>query len=123
VCNFIADCVQSVVRAITVTDILDGRVSMPFSNPTSWKATQQDCSSLRRTYAHLAQGTRPTKKMTNIKDIKRYLRVVTLSRDGLIVVNKRDPFAQKRQLIVIPNHVVPGLLTALHLRLQHPTKS
>ena len=29
---------------------------------------------LRCTYAHLMQGTRPSKKLTSVKDVKRYLR-------------------------------------------------
>ena len=38
------------------------------------------------THAHLTQGTRPFKKLTNIKDVKRYLNVATIASDGLLVV-------------------------------------
>lgn len=123
VCTFIAESEEATVRGVTVTDILEGKTSMPFMNPTSWKTTQQDCPSLRRTFSHLSQGTRPTKKMTNIKDVKRYLRVATIGQDGILVVKHRDPFTQTRNLIVVPRHVISGLLTALHLRLQHPSKT
>lgn len=123
VCMFIAENEEATIRSVTVTDILEGKTSMPFMNSTTWKTTQQDCPSLRRTFSHLSQGTRPTKKMTKIKDVKRYLRVATIGNEGILVVKHRDPFTQTRNLIVVPRHVLPGLLTALHLRLQHPSKT
>ena len=46
----------------------------------------------------------------------------TLARDGLIVVRHDMPFAPSRELIVVPRQVLDGLLTALHLKLSHPTK-
>ena len=62
-------------------------------------------------------------KNNKINDVKHYFNIVTMSRDGLVVVKKTKPFAKPRELIVIPRAVAPGLLTALHLRLDHPTKS
>ena len=72
--------------------------------------------------AHLEQGTRPSKKLTNVRDVKRYLSSTTLARDGVIVVRHDMPFAPSRELIVVPRQVLDGLLTALHLKLSHPTK-
>ena len=123
ICKFIADTEQSVIMSVTVSDILTGKYQMPFTNTVSWKRTQQDCPALRRAFAHLSQGTRPGKKATNIKDIKRYLQVSTLSREGLLVVKASFPFAPTRLLSVVPRHVLAGLLTSLHLQLQHPTAS
>lgn len=123
VCSFISECQQAAIHAVTVSDVLEGKAPLPFANPTAWKVAQQDCPALRRTYSHLFQGTRPTKKMTNIKDVKRYLRVASMSNDGVLVVRQTTPFAPTKNLIIIPRQVLPGILTALHLRLQHPTKS
>jgi hypothetical protein len=123
ICKFILDSEHAAVYNVTVSDVIDGRQSMPFTNTTSWKTTQQDCPALRRTYAHLSQGTRPGKKATNIRDIKRYLRVATLGREGLLVVKQTLPFMPTRHLTIVPRHILPGLLTALHLRLQHPSAS
>lgn len=79
---------------------------------------------LRRTYSHLSQGARPTRKMTNIKNVKRHLRVAVLSHDMMEqLLSNIDPFTQTRDLIVVPRHVLPGLLTALHLHLEHPSKT
>jgi hypothetical protein len=123
VCKFIDQSETAVVREISVSDVIDGSLSMPFTNRSSWKTSQQDCPSLRRTFAHLSQATRPSKKVTNIRDVKRYLQVATLGHDGLVVVKQSAPFTAQRELIIIPRHVLAGILTALHLRLSHPTKS
>ena len=108
---------------VIVGDILQNKCPTPFTSRPSWKRSQQDCGALKRTFAHLSQGTRPSKKSKRMSDVKRYLNVATLSRDGLLVVKKSQPFMRTRDLIVIPRSVLPGLLTALHLRLQHPSKS
>ena len=123
ICTFIKDSANATVFRMTVDDVLERKVPMPFITKPAWKATQQDCPSLRRTYAHLAQGTRPNPKANNIRDVKRYLRDCTLGRDGLLVVRKEAPFAPALDLIAVPQHIVSGLITALHLRMQHPTKS
>ena len=121
VCQFIADTEDSVVRATSVQDVLDGTVRMPFTNRSAWLATQQDCPDLRRVHSHLVQGTRPSKKMTRIPDVKRYLRDVTVASDGLLIVREARPFQPTRERIVIPRAVLNGLLTATHLRFNHPS--
>ena len=123
ICRFIHNSATVTVHKLCISDILDGKFNMPFLSRTAWKATQQDCPSLRRTYAHLAQGTRPNRKNTTIKLVKRYLRVATLSPDGLLVVKKDIPFTQTRSLIIVPQHALAGLLNALHFKLQHPSKT
>ena len=70
----------------------------------------------------MKQGTRPSKKLTNIKDVKRYLSVATIVKDGLLVVPRNDPLSPTRELIIVPRSVAHGLVTALHLKLDHPSK-
>jgi len=126
ICAFIADTFDSSqfsINNISILDVTEGRVTMPYTNSFAWKQPQQDCSDLRRTYSHLSQGTRPSKKMTKIKDVKRYLRVASIGRNGILVVKQVMPFAPTRNLIIIPRNILHGMLTALHLRFQHPTKS
>lgn len=123
VCKFVEENQNAAVYSVAISDVINGQQAMPFTNSTSWKATQQDCTSLRRAYAHLSQGTRPGKKATNIKDVKRYLRFATLNRDGLLVKKQTHPFMQTRELIIVPRHMLHGLLTALHLRFQHPSST
>ena len=95
---------------------------MPFINRPAWISLQADCQDLRRCHAHLKQGTRPSKKLTNIKDTKRYSQNCLISRDGLLVVPHQEAFAPVKERIVVPRKVLPGLLTALHIKLVHPTQ-
>ena len=121
VCTFSRALDDSIVRSVTVKDILDGSAHIPFASRKAWIDTQHECRDLRRTRAQLLQGTRPTKKETTIRSIKRYLNTVEIAHDGLIVVKHPSKLSQVKELIVVPETVLPGLLTALHLRLNHPS--
>ena len=122
ICSFIIQTEDSVVRPVSVQDIVDKMTKLPFTTRSSWIDIQSDCSDLRRTHAHLKQGTRPSKKVTNAKDVKRYLAVATIAKDGLLVVPRNDPLSPSRELIIVPRSVLHGLVTALHLKLDHPSK-
>ena len=97
VCSFITRTSNSVVRAISVQDILKGNVRLPFTSRPTWLAVQSECPDLRRTHAQLVQGTRPSKKLTNIKDVKRYLQVASVTDDGLLVVRRHEPLSPSRE--------------------------
>ena len=122
ICRFIAELEDSVVRSISVSEVLEGSVRMPFTNRAAWQATQLECPHLRRTHLHLSQGTRPSKKATKIIDVKRYLQDVVIATDGVLVVKDHPPFQPPRDRIVVPRIVLDGLLTALHIRFSHPSK-
>ena len=122
ICKFVSELSDSVVNQITVEDVLSGASRLPFLNKTAWLSAQHDSQVLRRVYAHLTQGTRPSKKAKNIRDVKRYLSICTLDSNGLIIVRKPDPFVHQKDLIVVPHEVLPGLLTALHIQFNHPTR-
>ena len=77
---------------------------------------------MRRTRAHLKQGTRLSRKLTNLGNVKRYLRIATIASDGLLVVRQQNPLSHTREWIIIPRDLCDGLFTALHLLLGHPTK-
>ncbi|KAJ8412433.1 hypothetical protein AAFF_G00127690 [Aldrovandia affinis] len=121
VCTFIRTTADSVVRQVTAEGVMRGAQKLPFTNRSAWLALQSECSDLRRTCAHLHQGTRPSKRLTNIRDVKRYLNVTTVSRDGLLVVRRHTPLAASTDCIVVPRAVLDGLLTSLHIKLDHPT--
>ena len=120
ICKFVEEMESSTVRAVSVDEILSGTARMPFTNINAWKSAQHDCYDLRRTYAHLTQGTQPSKKTRNIRDIRRYLQKCSVSNQRLIIVRKPDPFRNQRDLIVVPMGIIHGLVTALHLHFQHP---
>ena len=69
----------------------------------------------------LPLGTRPSKKTTNVRDVKRYLNVTNISADGLLIVKRNDPLCPTRECLVVQRQVLDGPLTALHLQLSHPT--
>ena len=123
VCRFIADSESSVVRKTTIEDVLSRHVNVPYTTRSSWHALQRDCPDLRRVHAYLSQGTRPTHKAPKITNVKRYLRKLTIGKDGLLVVSQTVPFLPTRDLIVVPQHVLPGILTSLHLHFNHPSTS
>lgn len=121
VCSFAQSIENSVVRNVSSQDILTGKVKLPFTNRKSWQTNQMECPDLRRVKAQLSQGTRPSKKQTKVSDIKRYLNTVTVSSDGLLVVSRCEPLGKDRELIVVPRALLEGLLTALHIKLNHPS--
>ena len=121
ICFFILRSEDSVVRASSVQDVLDGCCRLPFTSRPVWLALQSECPDLRCTRTHLVQGTRPFKRVTSIKDVKRYLNVASVASDGLFVVRRNEPLVPSRECIIVPRQALDGVLTALHLRLNHPS--
>ena len=113
---------STVVHTLSVSDVMEGSLKMPFTSRVAWLATQQECPDLRRTHSHLTQGTRPSKKLTKIPDVKRYLKDVSVARDGLLVVLDLQPFQPPRERIVVPCTILDGLLTAMYILFNHPLK-
>ena len=122
ICSFITQLEDSVVRSVHVQDIIDNQTPLLFTTKSAWLAIQTDCPDLRRTHAHLKQGTRPSNKTTNIKDVKRYLSVPSIARDGMLVVRRNGPLVPSIELIIVPHSVLHGLVTALHIKLDHPSR-
>ncbi|KAK3719574.1 hypothetical protein QZH41_006796 [Actinostola sp. cb2023] len=122
VCSFIKQTEDSVIGHLSVEDVLKGTSKLPFTSRAAWQSIQAECADLRRTHAHLTQGIRPSKKLTNIKDIKRYSSIATIASDGLLIVQGNEPLSPPRQRIVVPRQVLEGLLTALHIKLEHPSR-
>ncbi|KAK3717086.1 hypothetical protein QZH41_000446 [Actinostola sp. cb2023] len=122
VCSFIKQTEDSVIGHLSVEYVLKGTSKLPFTSRAAWQSIQAECADLRRTHAHLTQGIRPSKKLTNIKDIKRYSSIATIASDGLLIVQGNEPLSPPRQRIVVPRQVLEGLLTALHIKLEHPSR-
>ena len=119
VCKFINDADQVAVRAVSVDTILSGQYDAPYANRSAWKLLQAECSDLRRVHAHLSKGTKPADKRTNATAIKRYLNDVVIARDGVLVVIRSELYHPRKELIVVPKHLLNGLLTSIHLQLNH----
>ena len=122
ICEFVRDTSDSVVNAVTVTDVLDGTARVPFYNKSAWRSAQQNCPDLRKTHTYLINGTRPSKKVKNIRSVRRYLEVCSVDNtNDLLVVRKSDPYMHQRDMIVVPADILRGFLTALHLYFNHAT--
>ena len=122
ICTFVHNIEHSVVRGVSIQDILDNKSSLPFSTRSAWLQIQSDCPDLRRVHAHLKQGTRPSKKLTNVREVKSYLDCTSIAKDGVLVVKRSQPFVPVIEATVEPRSLVDGLLTALHIKLNHPSR-
>ena len=63
ICNFVHEMEDSVVRNVSIHDILNSKSNLPFTTRSAWQQIQHDCPVLRRVHAHLNQGTRASKKL------------------------------------------------------------
>ena len=123
VCKFVHDLAEQPVRRLTVSDVFDGNVRMPFTNRQSWLASQRECPDLRKVFTFLSTGVRPRKKENKMRDVKTYLQKAVIASDGLLVVRDILPFNINCERIVVPRKFILGLLTAIHLRFGHPTSN
>ena len=123
VCHFVSDQMDLAVTAISVDDIESGTAKMPFYNIAAWKQAQKQDQDLKRCYAQLSAGTRPGKKEKGLKLLRRYLQIASISESGLLVHRKTNPFGRDYELIIVPQVLVSGLMSALHMQLSHPKKT
>lgn len=72
---------------------------------------------MRRTHGHLKEGDRHS----NVADVKRYLNVATIDRDGLLVFKRFNPLQPSSVLIIVLCGVINGPVNALHIRFDHPS--
>ena len=95
---------------------------LPFTTRSAWVDNHSACPHLCRTHAHLKLEARLPKKLTNIKDVKRYISVSSIAKDNLLIVHRHDPLVPSTELIIVPCSVLDGLVTVLHIKLNHPSK-
>ena len=63
------------------------------------------------------------KNLTNVRDMKRYLQHAVIAKDGLLVVTRNVQFHPTQECIIVPRSVLEGLLTSIHISLDHSTAS
>ena len=121
-CSFLRESMTSVVASISVCDVLEGKVNLPFVNKRSWIEIQEECPDLRRVFKYIRNGTNPGKKGRNLREVRRYITSkVVISREGALVLRQVEPFNPITERIVVPQQVLPGILTVLHIKLNHPS--
>lgn len=107
ICTIVHDKEDSVVRSVSIQDILGNTSSLPFSTKSVWLQIQSDFPDLRRVHVHSKQGTRLSKELANVK---RYLTCSSIAKDGVLVVKRSQPFVPVIEAIVVPRSVLDGLL-------------
>ena len=122
VCKFTQELCDNVVDSVSVDDLVSGKVRVPFTNRSAWLATQRECSDLEKVRFHLSQGSPPSRKHKNLKEVRRYLHSgAFIASDEVIIVRESKPFKDMVDRIVVPKSVSTGLLMALHLQCSHPS--
>ena len=111
ICKFISECQSAPVCSVTVQDILEGRQSMPLQILCPGKCVNMNVliSDVQAHTYHKASD-----------QAKKQETVLIINPDGLLAVIDTQPFRKSKNLLIIPCHLVHGLCTALHLRLQNP---
>ena len=119
---FIQETENSVVRDISIQEFLDNTKHLLFTSRSAWFSIQNECPDLRCACAHLKHGTQPSKKLTNIKDVKRCLSVTSIFQGWLARRPTLTASPLPPEPIMVPRSLHDGLLTALHIKLDHPSK-
>ena len=55
ICTFVHEMEDSVVRSVSLQDILDKKSNLPFTTRSAWLQIQNDCPDLRRVHAHFKE--------------------------------------------------------------------
>ena len=131
-CDYVNDQVdigEAIVNKITVTEILDGKYSMPYLQPKTWSIIQQKDPALSKLTRLIQTGQKPECKKTGgdnttIKLLHGHFVKgnLNISSARLLTIKSKDDAGIVRNLIIIPTKLFPGLLSALHIKLQHPSK-
>ncbi len=123
VCEFVNEHLNIAVKQITVDDVVNGNARMPFYNMVAWREAQKNDNDLKRTFSQLRSGTHIGKKEKNLKNIRQYMKVASISQNGVMIRRKPNAFGRDYELIIVPQDLVSGLMSVLHIRLGHPTKT
>ena len=132
VCEYVQEQVfigEAVVKAVTVSDIINGKYQMPYAQPAAWATLQQKDPVLRKLSNLIHSGQKPEAKRMNgnntvIKSLYNYFTRgdLSIAKNGLMTIKSHDDAGIARNQIIIPSGLFPGLVAAIHIKLKHPTK-
>ena len=116
------------VRSISVDDVLNGRVLLPFTQRSGWKNIQDEDKMLKTLKRHMLDGTIPQRRGIKQPELKKLYNLfqhqkLSISNDGIIVKIDTDNYGNTNQMIVVPNMIMRGIITALHIKFDHPHPS
>lgn len=112
---------RSKTRQSTRRSIPSSSVDL-YTNREAWKTIQKSCPTLRRVHAQLSHGILPLRKARHVGEIRRYLKECKIASDDLLVVPSKPGLVSTTDRIVVPKSVLNGIITAYHLKLNHPSR-
>ena len=134
ICTFASELVvigENVIplRAITMDDIDQGRFKIPWTQRPAWLKVQLADSTHHKLTQLILTSQVPEPRKTNGDNtyLKRLHNLykqgnLKLHSDGLITVTYVDKTLGSMQAYSIPTRMFPGLASALHIRLGHPSR-
>ena len=91
------------------------------ASAAGWREMQRTDGDLRQACSILTTGTKLSAKKKHTGDVKKYLRLCKVNKEGLLVVERQMPFqARPAELIVIPRSYAPNICRIIHNKLDHP---
>ena len=64
-----------------------------------------------------------TQEMIHFENFVNFSKITNFHRSSTLIHRKFNPYGKDFELIIVPNALAAGLISALHLRLGHPTKT
>ena len=117
------------VAKISVQDVEQGSVNMPFIQRSAWVKVQKNDKVHQQLDLLIKTSQSPEKKKTGgdnttLKRLHNLFKKGLLKQasDGLVTISQTDPHSGAYQAISVPIQIFPGLVQALHLKFNHPSK-
>ena len=91
------------------------------ASTAGWQEMQRSDKDLRQACSILTSGSKLSAKQKHAGDVKKYLKVCKVNKDGLLVAEKQRPLqARPSERIVIPRSYAPHICRIIHNKLDHP---
>ena len=118
------------IKSVDIQDVQSGKLSMPFTQRKTWIKSQRQDKTHQMLTQLIESSQAPEKKKTKAEYTKLKLlhnlykdgRMKILA-DGLITVKHTDQNGITTNAISVPSPLFPGLIHALHQKLNHPSKT
>ena len=114
---------------MSVEDVKSGRSLMPFAQRSVWLNIQRGDSVHQQLTNLIRTGQLPQSKKTGGDNTRLKLLhnlytqgKLQINKDGLILVRSQDGFFEG-SAISVPHVIFPGLVNAIHIRMDHPSKA
>ena len=116
------------IGTISVEDVLNGKVDIPFTQRGGWRNIQDEDKTLQTLKMHMTGGTIPMRRKVKQPELRKLYNLfqhqkLTIAKDGLIVKINTNNVGNTHEVIVVPSLIMKGILTALHIKCDHPHPS